>query len=90
MSSEPGKPWWQYLLEGMAYNQEAAARRTAIEKGLPSEWYTVPQAAAILKQHPKTVYERVRRREIRASKPSPRKTRIHKTDLVNYLLRQEP
>jgi hypothetical protein len=40
-----------------------------------------------LEEHPKTVYRRVREGVIRASRPSPRKTKIHKQDLVAYLMR---
>jgi excisionase family DNA binding protein len=87
MSSKPGKSILQYFLEGLASSAERDARRKAIEDHLAQNWYTVPEAATLLEEHPKTVYARIRAGEIRASRPSPRKTRIHKQDLVAYLMR---
>jgi excisionase family DNA binding protein len=90
MSSRPDKSILQHILEAVASNAEWDARRAAIEQRLSKDWYTVPEAAKLLKEHPKTVYARVRTREIRASRPSPRKIRIHKRDLVEYLMRSAP
>ena len=86
MNSEPDKSFgW---LDALASGFQAASRRQWVEEGLDREWYTVPEAATILGEHQKTVYNRISRGELQASKPSPRKTRVHKTDLVNYLLKQ--
>ncbi len=90
MSSEGGPSLWELFLRGLAGNAETTARETAIKEGLQKEWYTVPEAAEILKEHPKTVYQRVRAGGIRASRPSPRKTRIHKQDLLAYLRKRAP
>lgn len=90
MSSEGGTSLWELFLRGVASNAEAAAREKAIKESLPKEWYTVPQAAAFLGEHPKTVYQRVRNGEIRASRPSPRKTRIHREDLIAYTRKRRP
>ena len=67
--------------------RKGMTRRELIEDGLELEWYTVPQAAEELGEHPKIVYRRIRNGEIKASRPSPRKTRIHHTDLAAYMSR---
>ena len=82
-----GKSLGQLFLEGLGVGGQAKARYEAIEGSLRQDWYTVPEAAAILEERPKTVYRRVREGAIRASRPSPRKTKIHKQDLVAYLMR---
>jgi excisionase family DNA binding protein len=63
------------------------SRRELIEEDLEQEWYTVDEAAEELDLHPKTVRKRIREGNLKASKPSPRKTRIHYTDLARYLSR---
>jgi excisionase family DNA binding protein len=60
-------------------------RRELIEDDLEQEWYTVPEAAEELGEHPKTLYRRIRNGEIKADKRRPRKTRIHYTDLAAYM-----
>jgi excisionase family DNA binding protein len=65
---------------------ESDARRADIEASLDKDWYTVEEAAKVLGEHPKTVRKRVREGEIKASRPSPRKTKIHKRDLADYLM----
>ncbi len=60
-------------------------RRERIEFDLEQEWYTVAEAAEELEEHPKTVYRRINQGEIKAVRPSPRKTRIHYTDLAAYM-----
>ena len=60
-------------------------RRERIEFDLEQEWYTVPEAAEELGEHPKTVYRRINRGEIKATRRSPRKTVIHYTDLAAYM-----
>jgi excisionase family DNA binding protein len=62
-------------------------RRERIEDGLELEWYTVDEAAEELDLHPKTVRSRLREGKLKASRPSPRKTRIHYTDLAAYMSR---
>lgn len=59
--------------------------RERIEEGLEQDWYTVAEAAEILGEHKKTVYGRIKRDEIKAARPSERKTRIHYTDLAAYM-----
>jgi excisionase family DNA binding protein len=61
------------------------SRRERIEDGLEQEWYTVPEAAEVLRMSTKWVYERIRKGELDYSKPSPRKTHIHYTDLAKYM-----
>ena|SRR5829696_1369152 len=61
-------------------------RRLRLEEELDQWWYTVPEAAEILREHPKTIYRRIRRGEIKASRPSPRKIRIFYTDLAAYMV----
>ncbi len=60
-------------------------RRERIEDGLDQEWYTVLEAAEVLDEHPKTLYERIRKGEIVADTRRPRKTRIHYTDLAKFM-----
>jgi excisionase family DNA binding protein len=61
------------------------SRRERIEDGLEQEWYTVPEAAEILRLSTKRVYQLIREGELDYSKPSPRKTLIHYTDLAKYM-----
>ena len=61
------------------------SRKERIEDELEQEWYTVDEAAEELDMHPKTVRKRIREGKLKASRPSPRKTRIHYTDLARYL-----
>jgi excisionase family DNA binding protein len=65
--------------------RRAMSRRELIEEDLDQEWYTVDEAAEELDLHPKTVRQRIREGKLKASQPSPRKTRIHYTDLARYL-----
>jgi excisionase family DNA binding protein len=62
-------------------------RRERIEEDLELVWYTVPEAAEELGEHPKTTYRRIRNGEIKADTGRPRKTRIHHTDLAAYMSR---
>jgi excisionase family DNA binding protein len=62
--------------------------RERIEDDLEQEWYTVDEAAEELDLHPKTVRARIREGKLKASRPSPRKTRIHYTSLTSYLSKQ--
>ena len=68
----------------------ATAGHEAADLGVGKDWYTVKEAAQLLGVHPKTVRKRVREGEIKASRPSPRMTRIHKRDLADYLNRTGP
>jgi excisionase family DNA binding protein len=63
-------------------------RRQRIEAELDQWEYTVPEAAEVLGEHPKTVYRRIRDGEIKASRRSPRKTRIYYTDLAAYIAKE--
>lgn len=63
-------------------------RRQRLEEELDQWWYTVPEAAEVIGEHPKTTYGRIRRGEIKAHRPSPRKTRIYYTDLAAYLFEE--
>jgi excisionase family DNA binding protein len=65
--------------------QRGLSRRERIEEDLEQEWYTVDEAAEELDVHPKTVRRRIHEGKLKASQPSPRKTRIHYTDLAKYL-----
>jgi excisionase family DNA binding protein len=60
-------------------------RRELIEDGLDQEWYTVREAAEVLRLSTKRVYELIRNGELDYSKPSPRKTFIHYSDLAKYM-----
>jgi excisionase family DNA binding protein len=42
------------------------SRRERIEEELDQWEYTVPEAAEVLGEHPKTIYRRIKNREIRA------------------------
>jgi excisionase family DNA binding protein len=61
------------------------SRRERIEDDLEQEWYTVPEAAEELRQSTKSVYKLIRNGELDYSKPSPRKTLLHFSDLAKYL-----
>jgi len=63
-------------------------RRERIEDGLEQEWYTVNEAAEELDLHPKTVRDRIHKGKLKASRPSPRKTRIHYTNLAAYMIKE--
>jgi excisionase family DNA binding protein len=65
------------------------SRRERIEDDLDQLWYTVPEAAEVLGEHPKTIYRRIKNGEIRANRPSPRKTRIFYTDLAAYMIKEK-
>jgi excisionase family DNA binding protein len=65
--------------------RKGMTRRERIEDDLEQEWYTVPEAAEELGEHPKTLYRRIRNGEIKADTRRPRKTRIHYTDLAAYM-----
>lgn len=60
-------------------------RRELIEDDLEQDWYTVPEAAEKLDEHPKTLYRRIRNGEIKADTRRPRKTRIYYKDLAAYM-----
>jgi excisionase family DNA binding protein len=68
--------------------RKSRTRRERIEEGLEQEWYTVNEAAEELELHPKTVRKRIRDGKLKASRPSPRKTRIHYTDLGAYMSKE--
>jgi excisionase family DNA binding protein len=68
-----------------AAQRRAMSRRERIEDDLDQLWYTVPEAAEVLGEHPKTIYRRIKNGEIKANRPSPRKTRILSADLAAYL-----
>jgi excisionase family DNA binding protein len=61
-------------------------RRQRIEAELDQWEYTVPEAAEVLGEHPKTIYRRIRDGEIKVIKRSPRQTRIFYTDLAAYIV----
>ena len=48
----------------------------------------MPEAAEVLGEHPKTIYRRIRDGEIKAYRRSPRKIRIHYTDLAAYMIKE--
>jgi len=68
-----------------AARRRAMSRRERLEDDLDQLWYTVPEAAEVLGEHPKTIYRRIKNGEIRANRPSPRKTRILYSDLAAYI-----
>ena len=68
--------------------RRAMSRRERIEEDLDQWEYTVPEAAEVLGEHPKTIYRRIRDGEIKAYRRSPRKTRIHYTDLAAYMIKE--
>ena len=59
-----------------------------IESTLAKDFYTIAEAAEILEVHRKTIEGWIRSGELKATRPSPRKTRIWKSDLVAYLVRR--
>ena len=61
------------------------SRRERIEEDLGQEWFTVKQAAEELGLHEKTVRNHIHEGKLKASRPSPRKTRIYYTDLAEYM-----
>jgi excisionase family DNA binding protein len=75
------------ILSGQGSPQQ---RRALIEASLDQEWYTVGEAARVLGEHPKTVYKRIQNRELSVSQPSPRKIKIHRSDLAAYLSQERP
>jgi len=82
-----GNPYNEVMLLEAARRraQRGLSRRERIEEDLEQEWYTVPEAAEKLGEHPKTLYRRIRNGEIKVDKRRPRKTRIHYTDLAAYM-----
>jgi len=71
-----------------AARRRAMSRRERIEAELDQLWFTVPEAAEVLGEHPKTLYRRIKNGEIKANRPSPRKTRILYTDLAAYIAQE--
>jgi excisionase family DNA binding protein len=65
--------------------RRAMSRLERREEDLDQYEYTVPEAAGVLDEHPKTIYRRIRDGEIKAYRRSPRKTRIYHTDLAAYM-----
>jgi excisionase family DNA binding protein len=60
-------------------------RRERIEGDLEYEWYTVPEAAEVLRLSTKRVYQLIREGKLEYSQPSPRKTLLHYSDLAAYM-----
>jgi excisionase family DNA binding protein len=83
MSSRQPPGGWRAWYLGWQADDE----RRAVEPSPEKDWYTVKEAAQLFQVHPKTVYKWVREGEIKADRPSPRTTRIHKRDLLAYLRR---
>ena len=81
-----GNPYNEMMLLEAARRraQRGLSRRERIEEDLEQEWYTVDEAAEELAVHPKTVRKYIREGKLKASRPSPRKTRIYYTDLARY------
>jgi excisionase family DNA binding protein len=61
------------------------SRRERIEDDLEYEWYTVPEAAKVLRLSTKRVYQLIREGKLEYSQPSPRKTLLHYSDLAQYM-----
>lgn len=69
---------------------EHQARIQQIESSLDKDFYTIAEVAKILQVHRKTVEGWIRSEKLKATRPSERKTRIWKSDLVRYLARRGP
>jgi excisionase family DNA binding protein len=78
------------FLDALRRSAEHQARIQQIESSLDKDFYTVAEVADILNVHRKTVEGWIRGGELNATRPSPRKTRIWKSDLVAYLARRGP
>ena len=64
--------------------------RDRLSDSFAQEWYTVPEATRELNKrgaevHPETLRRWIRAGKVKVSKPSPRKTLIHKRELVHML-----
>ena len=84
-----GKELWRVLKRGLA----AAGRRSQVEQSLEQEWYTVGEAARVLSDkgfgiHEETLRRWIRAGEVEVSQPSPRKTLVHKNELVRLLTKE--
>jgi excisionase family DNA binding protein len=73
-------------LAGAAAHQ---ARSRRIEDSLTKDWYTIAEVADLLKVHRKTDESWIKGGQLKATRPSPRKTRIWKRDLAVYLAKRD-
>jgi excisionase family DNA binding protein len=76
--------FWDQLGDVAAHQ----ARIQQIEGSLTKDWYTVAEVAELLNAHEKTVRGWIRGGQLKATRPSPRKTRIWRSDLVAYMARR--
>lgn len=82
----------QNILKFLVSSSAGNERRERLENELRKEAYLVPEAREELERlgypmHIKTLYEKIRNDEIRATKPSVRKTMIPKEEMIRVLLR---
>ena len=88
MSSNEGKSWLQLLLGGADTN----ARWDQLKDSFPQHYYSVRAARDALEERGLQISEEQLRRWIRngkvsVRKPSPRKTIIHRDELIRVLMR---
>ena len=74
-----------YAAQEKARRKTMTSLRERIEDGLEQEWYTVPEAAKVLRLSTKRVYQLIREGKLEYSQPSPRKTLLHYSDLAQYM-----
>ena len=84
--SEDGESIGSWILKGLA----AAGEYQRLDESFAQEWYTVAEAHRELQAKGATISLETLRRWIRSgkvkvSKPSPRKTLVHKRELVRLL-----
>lgn len=77
------------FLKAIVENGADNARAKQVDQQLTQDWYTVREAASVLDAHEKTVRRWIAEGRIKPNRPSPRKTKIHKTELARFLLRRE-
>ena len=87
MSSE----FWKGLGKGLV----TSGRWSQVEQSLNQDWYTVNEAIKELSNkgfeiHKETLRRWIRDGKVEVSQPSPRKTIIHKNELVRLLMRSQP
>jgi len=61
-------------------------RRRSIADSLSQDFYSVPDAAVVLGVNTETLYRWIRADTVETHSLSPRKTRIHKDELVRLLM----
>ncbi len=76
---------WDWVVEHTRSN----ARYQQVLDRLGKDRYTVQEAAATAGVHVKTLRKHIAEGKLPVSRPSPRKTWVHKADLASYLCRRD-